>query len=391
MYRGLVCPGAQPFCGKDDPRFLLAGDKNCPTIRLWPGFCSVRQVRAGGKDFPVTCSVREGSDGPLFSCNVLLRGDDATSNLDGEGPNAISSIGNSTTAVTRTILGQLAQHITEVEEKDCRVPSQVKGPHFFGLRTATIVSSLREDGDQETEWTCTCIDDASGTSDVDNIMDVFVKDRKDKLLELANVRWGGIQERGRMTTCSGWTYTCGGETLQLRAGFTALREVRTVDGKWVPIICEIIEQEGEASGSTSPPPCFKCSATAEGKCFSITSPLLASSARQILHHLKAKTTHHWGADFFGLRTSTVRQLFSLRADCNEPPAKSARVSRPVQLSPILVRLQKAHQRGSLPTSELKKKESRDSRNELVNDVASYASFGDVKSKSDLIQLFVCEH
>ena len=76
------------------------------------------------------------------------------------------------------------------------------------------MSTLRTDS--ISEFVCSCVDDATGSSEVDNAVEAFAKDRSAKVMELANVRWCGIAEAGSLNHANrpAWVYVCRGQTLQ---------------------------------------------------------------------------------------------------------------------------------------------------------------------------------
>ena len=51
-----------------DERFLVAGDKSFPSLRLLPGFKSVEYVAMGKEVFEIFCAVRETLAGPFGLC-----------------------------------------------------------------------------------------------------------------------------------------------------------------------------------------------------------------------------------------------------------------------------------------------------------------------------------
>ena len=74
----LVCCGREPSAGLADKRFIVAGDKNCPDVRVLPGFLSERTVVYGEDQRSTTCccSVRETPKGPLFVVQNKAEDDD---------------------------------------------------------------------------------------------------------------------------------------------------------------------------------------------------------------------------------------------------------------------------------------------------------------------------
>lgn len=395
----MLCPGKEPSTGAKDSRFLIPGDRTFPTVRAWPGFKSTRSVTVGGRLFQVVCAVREGCEGPLFTCQVLL--DEAPGNCNDHVPRSIQSVGLSTTTVVRAIFEQLARIASgnsEGNEEYSNIVGRVhvKGLRFFGFRAAPIAASLlvhqkentppQEEDQPTTTSTCNCLNDDIAVAEIDNVVEVFAKERSSRMLELSNVRWCGVAAPGseKFSDCKGWTITFGDDRLTLRPGFTALREVCTEEGKWVTVTCKIVPRPEEEGTNAGPPlPFYECSASREG--ISVGSFSCTSSVRQLLQRLKAKTRHHWSGNFFGFNVSSVRKLLSA-ASVDESRPKRTRLQP--ELAPILVRVQTTVQHGNGPTSSLKKKESREKRNEMVNAVASYASFGDVKSKYNSYWLFL---
>ena len=50
-----MCTGRRPSSGLADKRFRVPGDKNYPSVRVWPGFEARRVVALGDQRFDVFC------------------------------------------------------------------------------------------------------------------------------------------------------------------------------------------------------------------------------------------------------------------------------------------------------------------------------------------------
>ena len=158
------------------------------------------------------------------------------------------------------------------QESESEQLPQIKGPHFFGLRSSLISSKLDvaafppatdkptcicEDVDED-EQTNQLIDDLEGLSATGGTL----------------VRWKGIMSLGQPADPDQETRTtlafCG-KTLAFREGFTTSREVLTESGKWITIISQVVK-----SGSL---PAFACKAEVDGqKCSRQSHSRLFSSA-----------------------------------------------------------------------------------------------------------------
>ena len=123
----LVCNGRAPTSGADDRRFVVPGGKGLPDVRLWPGVKIVRKVSVGQHVLEVVCSVQESADGPLFTCCVT--------DADDHFPfSSLQTVASSMTSAVRKLFQQLRVELGADEESS--LEKNVKGPYFFGLRSA---------------------------------------------------------------------------------------------------------------------------------------------------------------------------------------------------------------------------------------------------------------
>ena len=155
----------------------------------------------------------------------------------------------------------------------------------------------------------------------------------------------------------------------LRDGYTAQRGIKCEDGKSVLVTCKVL-----ANGSTSMP-LFVCEA--EGitvKCDNVTT-----SVSRILQSFKAITKRHWsGFEFFGFHRADVLRSLSLKND------ELKRLTGDHQLQQI----QNIRSRNAGPTSELKSKSGMKKRNDKIDGIVNYVSFGDVKSMYCSMYLYI---
>ena len=126
----LICVGRLPSCSDVlDKRFVVPGDKNFPSVRVFLGFQSRRSIRIGEDLFwTAVCSVRESTTGPLYTCKA-----DVDAQVDGKA-RSIQTVGSTMTRAVQELLGQLRNEVLgEDMYGDCkrRAESSVKGPHFW--------------------------------------------------------------------------------------------------------------------------------------------------------------------------------------------------------------------------------------------------------------------
>ena len=262
----VLCKGEAPSTGIDDSRFVIQGDQNHPDTRVWPGLKLARNISVGGRQLQVVCCVREGLQGPVFTCRV------AEDDIDP--PVRLLCVGSSMTPLVREFLGQLLVQLSQGSERDedddrdvetaANLP-QIKGPSFFGLRTHQISSVLDvaafPGADKETQ--CVCLE-SENLEDVDVSQAVELRDMErdphsQAMLEHAKVRWNGIASLGshRFRDKSGWHTNFQGVKLALRPGFSVAREVLTASGKWVTVVAKIVVQDDHNSGQ-DPLPVYEC-------------------------------------------------------------------------------------------------------------------------------------
>ena len=367
----LLCAGEPPSSGPDDARFVVPGDKTFPPVKVWPGFKLLMSVLFGKNiKINVICAVRESENGPVYICSVDGL-DDFSNEFLSVGGGSLRCVGSSMTGVVRELFSFLCQD----EQK---VPGQIKGPHFFGLRSKSV-SAVLDAAVFPGKKAPSCSCQHEGESDdviIDDVVTLSVEEKYAAMIKNAKVRWNGITAAGlnRFVDNSAWSVRqADGTQLVVRDGFSATREVLTTSGTWVTVLLKVYARNNESV------PFYECSAELdEGKVVVVGSHLASSAARQILAATGAITTHHWSYDFFGFHLSTVRALFS---DTVKPPKK--RPCNRKQTCPIIVRIQKIRDWQGGPTSSLLREESKDSRNAFISEVVSYLSFEDVKSKFSL--------
>ena len=250
---------------------------------------------------------------------------------------------------------------------------QVKGPNFFGFRTAAISSKLSisvfpAGGDLSSVQPCSC----PGDEDSDAVF-TFLHDGDRKCNAGASVRWNGIMALGKpVDNSQQWERKCGERTFVLRNGFKISREVLTETGQWVTVLGEVLAKDTEATI-----PYFQCTAKTSDKTITCGSYQVSSAARQMLQSLGAVTKHVWGVDFFGMHLSSVQAI--LEKDCTADEPQRKRTGPTQAPHPIYIRLSNIRSRGAGPTSSLSRQDAQDRRNETVHDLVAFASFGDVKS------------
>jgi len=365
----LLCSGREPTTGLKDDRFILRGDAAHPDVRIWPGFRSQRTVNVKLRDdeecrsYVCTCSIEETPKGPLF---VASGASDSMNE-------AVNVVGSSMTAVARSLLGNLLRHAEEDGDGDD--PKYVKGPHFFGLRTAEFCRHLDKKNfpaDDSAPAECTCSAISIGAEEVQ----AAIEEQSGALNLEASVRWNGVLSLGEPVggDTTGWsTFVCG-ERLALRKGFSVSRDVRTASGQWMTVKCEVTVGEEDPNAL----PYFKCTSNLQdGTVSSSGSHNMTCAVKKILTDLGAVTKHHWGGDFFGFHLPHVKSMLTLDDVTSEPPPKQP--PRTAGTHPLITRLRNIRNRGGGPTSSLQRKDSRDRRNETIHDLVQFASFGDVQA------------
>ena len=339
----LVCNGRAPTSGADDGRFVVPGGKGLPDVRLWPGVKIVRKVSVGQHVLEVVCSVQESADGPLFTCCVT--------DADDHFPfSSLQTVASSMTSAVRKLFQQLRVELGADEESS--LEKNVKGPYFFGLRSAefgiahTLDATLFPGKDVD-EPVCNC-----GMDNDEDARTFFVQENHGD----AKVQWNGVVDVGRDCKCDepDWKLVVGGVEIILRPGFTVTREVQTRAHGYVSVICKILERE--LSSRTIP--LYECTADiGHGRRITTSSIVCRAAVRDILERVGAVTKHKWAQDFFGLSKSSVSTLLATSRHEDEPSNKRPR-SAVRRVAPILVRLQNIQNRGSGPTSQLQNLSSR---------------------------------
>ena len=175
-----------------------------------------------------------------------------------------------------------------------------KGPHFFGLRTASISSRLdirsfpaSDDLSVAQEALCTCND---GSDADDSLLDAIDPGLDGK--QGQSVRWNGVGCLGKvMENSEKWTRDFYGKALTLRDGFRVSRDVLCDSGKWVTVLCDVSARDAL--------PHFRCTADIGGESLVCSSFNVTIAVQDILEKIQAVTKHHWSADFFGLNLPAV--------------------------------------------------------------------------------------
>ena len=189
------------------------------------------------------------------------------------------------------------------------------------------------------------------------------------------VRWGGIHAVGQgqpedVPAADRWS----AHRRLLRPGFLSKREVLTREGVWLDVWCSV------ATSGNPPKLTFTC-ITDDGTAFSSDNP--TRPCQLILRAVNAATcSSQWrGINFFGLDRHPP-QLAPDNEDDEEDTTERGCSSSSKR---VVQKLDSLLQRGRcVPTSELRQNRSALHRNETIHEIVDAASFGDVKSKHDVV-------
>ena len=222
------------------------------------------------------------------------------------------------------------------------------GIKFFGLDRKEVQKLLRSNSSGKSVEKNSNIPDKNSSNNV-SVKDMTFQD---------HITWLGVQSYGEKVLGEFsrlYEKTYKNKTLLLRDGFTSIRGVVCED-KTVLVTCKIL-----ASGPT---PLF---VTQTDDHF-VESENITIAVSSMLSQVKAITTTHWsGYEFFGLyRANVMKVLEKVTVNVDESSLRE---------------IKNVRSRNAGPTSHLKSKKSIEKRNEKIDDVVNYASFGDFKSKT----------
>ena len=343
VWLALTNPGEKV---KDDDGHVPQAWRTKSGFPICDGYKASRLMKGEENCFKVDISVEKSALGiPLFYAVAFI--------IDNEGMISPSSF-------TQTSHRQPSVLATNILEKlKVRTNRNWPGPKFFGFDRKDVCSIINSKSTNKRKISQVNTEQAEVRSEASKASPINLDDYE--LTEKHS--WLGLKEPGQLVTGKFSSFyerkTKAGVRYFLLDGYVAHRGVETKNGKHVLIKCKVV-----ANGAL---PLFICEAEDD----TIETENVGTTVRLILESVNAVGGRNGsGQEFFGFYRKEVFRVLSHP----ELLRKDRFVSdKPVQ-DIINIR-----QRNAGPSSDLSK-QSRASRNQKIDEIVKYASFGDLKSE-----------
>ena len=317
----------------NDDQWLISKDR----LQLFDGYECCRIVKAGDLYLRIYCSVSKSHLGNLlFTCRACDASDDSE-------------------VFTMTSLKSTTAANCVLDRIGVKTNKKWSGTKFFGFDrkdVQLILSSKKKN---------ILINKNSKQNNIQTNTEVLGNTAHNLHLH-ENFTWLGVKHLGNIVTgqfSSFFIREYQGKSFQLPDGYISIHAVKC-GSKFEEVTCKV-----KAVGSS---PEFTCEI--ETKSIIFTEHCVSKVVTQVLNFIQCSGKRKWsGYDFFGFyRNDVLKSLYVNTC------IMAKRLDAPLQS------VANIRSRNGGPTGELKSKQAKDKRNEIINKIVDYTSYGDVTSK-----------